>query len=326
MNALTRKQDGLKAFTPILPPTPVQNAFQGTVDCFLKTQIPDYFFLENGEFQKCGSNCVNCQDYYNCNQCEATDSNGAKIYAVFDTRFGEEVVCRRDCKPEDNRSPLPETSNYDCIECKDQNHYYLDGSNPPKCIDISVEGFKVDSVKRVLLGCKDGLNKKENPFRCENPCTNLNDYLGTDKVTCSSGFLQGEYKDQLARLCTTCSAEDCLDCGNNDVCVGCKPGFYLEGGQCKARLEQCSTCSKGDKCDGCQNNLFLNSDGLTCSAECPKKQYPVAALKECKSCSKDCEECDSKECLVCTEGFERQGFSCSKKGKGEDNLFTIRQH
>ena len=90
-----------------------------------------------------------------------------------------------------------------------------------------------------------------------------------------------------------CDPSRCLVCDDSDLCIKCRPGYYLQGigpdpasGVCLLCPDQCTACLSAFFCTECRSGHARHT------ADCPR-------------CEKGCQRCDynSTNCVECVENF-----------------------
>lgn len=195
----------------------------------------------------CPSKCVNCTDYFHCEQCIVG-------------KYGEQ--CDSSC-----RSQCITCDTYDkCNECVVGRYGSYCNINCPKgCIDILCE----KDTGKCSLGCIHGYYKTgEDCIQCPETCDRCSD--PTNCTGCADGY-HGSY-------CQLLCPDGCL----NQAChqefgycsEGCSDGFYQDGTDCTKCPEKCMTCDDANTCTECKTGYW----GPRCEANCPST---------CNKCTQD---------------------------------------
>ena len=138
-----------------LLPDGVKMANEGwnTKDCFLRSVVTDFLYVDNnGEYQKCISNCKRCERWNECNVCGRHGHPDSTYYLIQNTN---NHICSSKCDAADNRHKLPASPDreFDCVEC-DANTYYLEGTNPAQC--VACDGTGQSKVGKGCYQCDSG--------------------------------------------------------------------------------------------------------------------------------------------------------------------------
>ena len=236
-----------------------------TADCFSPQEVMDFVYTDATHFKACPDGCKRCSNGESCTEC-GTHLPSTTVYKL-NIDGVSDLVCSVGCEAKDRRFLIDNNGAAECKQCP-QNQYIVEGTDPPQCSPCQGQGSFVDKSTNLCKKCPEGCQsckdgtlcdqcvnpdhysqlgvarcaadcptgvKKENPKRCEVvTCSNPGDYLQTDQKSCSAGCKDKEYKSQegSVKVCKPCSTPGCSVCDNNDVCLGCDPGFNLKDKNC----------------------------------------------------------------------------------------------
>ena len=264
---------------------------------------PKGYYKENGKCIACDTNCEVCSGIDQCTKCiEGTFLNGGKcVTECPDGTVGIDGVCQKCAQDDCLKCP---TAVDVCTECKT---ILYNG----KCIDQCPEGTV--QYGKACVKCS------ENCLKCDlTQCHKCIKGLILKENNCVEECGDGFYpKDD--RVCVECSTKNCLQCGNDDVCLVCKPGFYIndenecvnpcpdgyfgndETGTCEKCPIGCTFCKSAKECIKC-NDGYSHFEGI-CIKPCPERYTSV--VQQCTPCLQDsCAECapgDPKKCVKCDD-------------------------
>ena len=291
-------------------------------ECVVCSSLSDRY-QEGGACKLCPPQCATCSSGTVCSSCK--DIN---LYLNFD-----KLTCSTKCPTgefEKNGAKVCEkcpnqcsdcNSTTACSGCSDANKYL----QPDKITcenDCPVNFFK-NPATMICEECPAGCSECLSHTECTK-CSDSSHYLHQDKLTCSAQCLVQEYKDESTKLCMKCPVQ-CSDCSSATTCTGCSnpnhflnidkhtcstscpPGSKPKQGtkECEEVTcpEQCLACTPEDKCTRCKDSsLFLRSDQLTCSPDCPTGFVKNTDTMTCQpmSCPPQCHSClEADKCTKC---------------------------
>ena len=145
----------------------LRSQIKGEVDCFLTSEITEYFYTDSQRFHKCSTDCKTCTSATDCSACQRFSDT--KL--LFLTKSSSSTFCTESCLLADRRYVVPNLGGYECLECPG-GEYYKEGSNPPSCQQCSQDGVWLDSTVQICRDCGTGCNQcssKENCQACMDP-------------------------------------------------------------------------------------------------------------------------------------------------------------
>ena len=245
------------------------------------------------------------KDYYkiclfknDSNDCTDTCPNGEiPIYdSINGNRCGTECNTKYILKPQnicinECDEDIYTINGNECGYCKDidQNNNIYKLYKYKGCINKKPVGSYYINKKINLIACEDGVEYKDGKcgeYKCYNncdECTEESTDPNNQKCTsCKENFVlygencidkcPDEYFEK-DKKCEKCS-DSCKLCESNENhCISCNDGKYLEQNECKDCHKDCDTCSKGEEnnkhnCLSCKIGKYLYID--TCYNDCPE--------------------------------------------------------
>ena len=267
------------------------------------------YYLNNNILYKCYQNCLKCEntkneinennqyciicknDYYfkkNTQNCYFKDDI-IPGYSLIDNEFQK---CNENCKlcsiSEENSNEI----NNGCIECKNENYLFINGTN--NCIETEQmeEGYFKNNGKiyKCSEKCKTCDLDKDNCTKCNND-EGYYSILNLNKKQClkkeelivneiNAYFLNKENNEYFWDICYI----NCLSCnekGNIDdnKCLSCKNDYILINNNCVSKNEENKINQK------CNNSLYFLND--ICYEICPENYY---IYEKNKTCVNNCPE------------------------------------
>ncbi|KAL4503914.1 hypothetical protein ABPG72_022544 [Tetrahymena utriculariae] len=278
----------------------------------------DGTFLDGTKCTLCTSPCKTCDTLPT--KCSSCITN-----YTFDSSKNQ---CNPDCDTSCKTCSKPKDSNQ-CLSCNDG--AFLDGT---KCTLCTSPCKTCNSLSTKCQSCVtnytfDNTKNQCNPD-CDASCKTCSKPKDANQcLSCNDGFfLDGNKCTACAQPCKTCSdkANKCLSCLANytydsansicnadcdtscktclnpkdqNSCLSCNDGFFLEGSKCSKCAQPCNTCeSKSQKCLSCITNYTLDLSQNICNPICDSS---------CKSCIVPK---DPTKCQECNKGFYLASGSC----------------
>ena len=255
------------------------------------TNCASGFFVEAGACTACPTQCKECDSLSVCRSCKNT------LHFLGTNK----LTCSVDCLDREYK----DTTNKECKACTPNCKVCDETNGCTNCDD----GFYESSG--VCSACPNQCSLCVSSTECLS-CKNGQHYLGTDKLTCSTDCLDRQFKDSNEMKCVDCS-ENCLTCTGINKCTECSSKFFLENGGCTSCPVQCAECTSLSICQSCQDAaLFLQTDQLSCGADCPLREYKDTTSMKCAACPTNCKEClDQNSCQKCeSNAFKDEKGEC----------------
>ncbi|KAL4502619.1 hypothetical protein ABPG73_014376 [Tetrahymena malaccensis] len=302
----------------------------------------DGSFLDGNKCSACTSPCKTCDT-------SATKCTSCMTDYTFDSSKNQ---CNPNCDASCKSCSKPKDSNQ-CLTCNDG--AFLDGT---KCTLCTSPCKTCDTSATKCSSCItdytfDSSKNQCNP-NCDASCKTCSKPKDANQcLSCNEGFfLEGSKCTACTQPCKTCSdkSNKCLSCianytfdSVNNVCVAdcdiscktcqnpkdqnsclsCNDGFFLDGSKCSKCASPCNTCeTQSQKCLSCIINYTLDLSKNICNPSCDSSCKSCVAPKDpakcqecykgfylssgqCVQCSSPCKECtdsDSK-CISCLANY-----------------------
>lgn len=232
-------------------------------------------YLFNSETKRCTACPANCSE------CSLTKCTVCLSGFILDDTSNTCQPCVKDCL-----TCTLSTRTTECTECK--------------------ADYSFDSITKTCVKCNS------------NNCAKCDGSAPTKCITCNVGFnltnsgicvCNGSY-------CTSCSYSDetklslCSVCivGYkliDNICIACLDGYYPKNDKCLKCSDKCANCVNSSvTCTSCPTNY--NLFGSTCYSQCPTSTFAsindknINTCEYCSKYSKECQICDSTQCLSCS--------------------------
>ncbi|KAL4469881.1 hypothetical protein ABPG72_011102 [Tetrahymena utriculariae] len=299
--------------------------------------------------RKCPSSCQSCNNDTNCtsciqgyflnqNQCFQCDSSCLTCLGPGHTNC---IVCAQ------ANSYISVKQNNSCVSvCDTTQAQYIDTlSNPlQNYCRLCNSQCQTCSSQQICTQCIQGyyLNQYQ-CNQCNSSCQSCSGGSESDCIICQQqGYYistqqnntcvtqcdvhQGQYIDNTTNpkqmYCRQCSS-NCLTCQDQNTCIYCIEGYFLNQNQCKLCDSSCQSCygSNPNNCIICQlTDSFISiKQNNICVSQCDLTQGQYIDTidnqkqKYCRVCPTSCQTCtNSTNCTSCIQGYFLNVNQCQK--------------
>ncbi|KAL4456740.1 hypothetical protein ABPG73_014766 [Tetrahymena malaccensis] len=299
--------------------------------------------------RKCPSSCQSCVSDTSCtsciqgyfqsqNQCYQCDSSCLSCSGPGHINC---IICATP------NSYISIKQNNSCVSiCDTTQAQYVDSlSNPQqKYCRMCNSQCQTCSSQQICTSCIQGYYLKQNQCsQCDSSCLTCSDGNSSSCIICFqqgyyiSTFLnntcvsqcdvhQGQYIDNTTNpnqiYCRQCSS-NCLTCQDQNTCIQCVEGYFLNQNQCKQCDSSCQQCYGSDpsNCIICQQSDYFISikQNNICVSQCDLTQGQYIDTmynqkqKYCRVCPSICQTCtNSTICTSCIQGYYLSTNQCQK--------------
>ena len=226
--------------------------------------------------------------------------------------IGQIDICYETC---DTCSSLGTENNNLCIECLDDNYYWLNSENSGNCVNKNNPGYYIISDEKKIVNkcyescaaCEIGGNSVKH--NCEECIDNYYKYIKGDKLNCyhKNDIIDYIYADS--------SSQSFLNCING--CITCSENSNSDS------LYKCKVCDTKNGFYPLYKNDLLNEEKICVCLTLEqlkedqyKQYYFDEENKEIKRCYETCDSCSKggneqiNNCISCKEQFLLINSNC----------------